>query len=109
MKTIKFAKESGIDFAQFTAMTPYPGTEVYEIARREGLLTTDDWSRFTTVKSVMRTKELTVEDISSLIALAYKKFYLRGSFVFRQLIKGRFKWIIPVIKNNLSLILPTKK
>jgi len=109
MKTIKFAKESGIDFAQFTAMTPYLGTEVYEIARREGLLTTDDWSRFTTVKSVMRTKELTVEDISSLIALAYKKFYLRGSFVFRQLIKGRFKWIIPVIKSNLSLILPTKK
>ncbi len=109
MKTIKFAKESGIDFAQFTTMTPYPGTEVYEIAKKEGLLVNNDWSCYTTIVPVMRTKELTADEISSLVTLAYKKFYLSASFMFKQLIKGRIKWLMPVIKNNLGLIMPTRK
>ncbi|MGC8936285.1 MAG: B12-binding domain-containing radical SAM protein [Candidatus Methanomethylicaceae archaeon] len=109
MKTINFAKDSGIDFAQFTAMTPYPGTDVYEMAKKEGLLTTKDWSHFTTIKPIMRTNELSVEEISNLVGLAYRKFYLRASFIYKQLIKGRFKWILPVIKNNLSLIVPSRK
>ncbi|MBC7112678.1 MAG: radical SAM protein [Candidatus Methanomethyliales bacterium] len=109
MKTIKFAKESGIDFAQFTAMTPYPGTEIYEIAKKEGLLTTNDWSRYTTITPVMRTKELTVEEISKLVGLAYRKFYLSFSFIYKQLAKKRLKWIWPVLKNNLGLITPARK
>lgn len=108
MKTIRFAKESGIDFAQFTAMTPYPGTDVYELAKRGGLLTTNDWSRYTTINPVMRTKELTVEEISHLVGLAYRKFYLSLSFIYKQLTKKRLKWIWPVIKNNLGLIMPTR-
>lgn len=109
MKTIKFAKESGIDFAQFTAMTPYPGTEVFEVAKKEGLLTTNDWSRYTTISPVMRTKELTVEEITQLVGLAYRKFYLSLSFISKQLVKRRFKWIWPVLKNNLGLIIPSRK
>ncbi|MEM4599470.1 MAG: radical SAM protein [Candidatus Methanomethylicaceae archaeon] len=101
MKTIKFAKDCDLDFAQFTAMTPYPGTEVYEIAKKEGLLLTKDWSKYTTILPVMRTKELSEKEISSLIDKAYKSFYLRPKFIIKQLMKGRFKWIFPVIKNYL--------
>ncbi|RZN57022.1 MAG: radical SAM protein [Candidatus Methanomethylicota archaeon] len=104
MKTIRFAIDSGLDFAQFTTMTPYPGTEIYEIAKRENLLVTKDWSKFTTIKPIMRTKELSIEEISSLISFAYRKFYLRASFIFRQIIKGRFKWLLPVVKSGLKLL-----
>jgi anaerobic magnesium-protoporphyrin IX monomethyl ester cyclase len=104
MKTINFARNSGIDFAQFTAMTPYPGTEIYEIAKREGLLITDDWSKFTTIKPVMRTNEMSTEEISGLVSLAYRKFYLRGSFILRQLLRGRLKWILLILRNNLGAI-----
>ncbi|MEM1855933.1 MAG: hypothetical protein QXG70_03085, partial [Candidatus Methanomethylicaceae archaeon] len=90
-----------LDFAQFTAMTPYPGTEVYEVAKKEGLLLTKDWSKYTTILPVMRTKELSEKEISSLIDKAYKSFYLRPKFIIKQLMKGRFKWIFPVIKNYL--------
>ncbi|MCS7098374.1 MAG: B12-binding domain-containing radical SAM protein [Candidatus Methanomethyliaceae archaeon] len=102
MKTIKFAKDCDIDFAQFTAMTPYPGTEIYEIAEREGLLLTRDWSKYTTIVPVMRTKELSAKDICSLIEKAYRMFYLRPAFFLKQLIKGRFKWIIPILRNYLA-------
>jgi radical SAM superfamily enzyme YgiQ (UPF0313 family) len=108
MKTIEFARASGIDFAQFTAMTPYPGTEIYEMARRDGLLITDDWSRFTTMKPVIRTKELSAEDIRVSVSLAYRRFYLRGSFILRQLLRGRLKWILLVVRNNLGAIRPSE-
>jgi len=37
-KTLKFALDSGLDWASFYAATPYPGTELYDICRKEGLL-----------------------------------------------------------------------
>jgi anaerobic magnesium-protoporphyrin IX monomethyl ester cyclase len=49
VRTINFAKSCGIDYAQFTVMTPYPGTDAYEIARSEGLLEESDWTKFTTI------------------------------------------------------------
>lgn len=104
--TIEFAKRSGIDFAQFTAMTPFPGTEIYDVANRDGLLITDDWSRFTTIKPVMKTEMLDAKEISSSVSLAYRKFYFRSSFILRQLQKGRLKWILLVVKNNLGAIKP---
>lgn len=55
VRTINFAKSCGIDYAQFTVMTPYLGTDAYEIARSEGLLEESDWDKFTTLRPVMRT------------------------------------------------------
>jgi radical SAM superfamily enzyme YgiQ (UPF0313 family) len=101
MATINFAREAGFDFAQFTSMTPYPGTEVYELAKRDGLIMTEDWSKFTTIEPVMRTRQLDVKQISKLIFKAYKNFYLRGSFLTKQIMKGRFKIMIHVAKNYL--------
>lgn len=101
-RTIKFAVKLDTDFAQFTAMTPYPGTEVYEYAKREGLLLTNDWSKFTTIKPVMRTKELSAKEIEKLVSKAYRKFYLRPKFLWRQLKKGRLPLIFLVLKNYLS-------
>ena len=37
-KTIQFAKKLGSDFAQFTICTPFPGTPIYEEARKTGRL-----------------------------------------------------------------------
>jgi len=37
-KTIDFAKSSGLNFATFYIAQPYPGTEMYDIYKKEGLL-----------------------------------------------------------------------
>ena len=91
MQTIKFAKKLNPDYVQFSIATPFPGTELYQIAKREGLLLTEDWSKYTVLKPVMRTKELSVEQLQRLIKKAYFSFYLRPSVVFRYLKKGHFK------------------
>ena len=49
-KTIEFVHETGIDGCQFTIMTPFPGTRLYDQIQKEGrLLYTnypDDWVRY---------------------------------------------------------------
>lgn len=102
IETVKFAISSGIDYAQFTAMTPYPGTEVYEFAKMNRLLETEDWSKYTTIKPVMRTFEMTVEEIRSLISMAYRKFYLRPKFLVMQVAKRRILVLKPILRRYLA-------
>lgn len=45
LQTINFAKKLNLDFAKFNIITPYPGTELYKIAKERGLVGEDTWSR----------------------------------------------------------------
>lgn len=99
MQTIKFAKKLDPDYAQFSIATPFPGTELYKVAKEEGLLLTEDWSKYTVLKPVMRTKELTVEQLQKLIKKAYFSFYLRPKTILKYTVKGHFKEIFSVIRN----------
>lgn len=64
-KTINLALEIDPDYAQFSIATPYPGTELWDIAKREGMLkdnfTWDDLLLYE--KSVLDTKNLTGKEI----------------------------------------------
>lgn len=101
LRTIRFAKDCGVDFAQFTIMTPFPGTEVYEYAKKNGLLVTEDWSKYTTLKPLIQTEELTADEVSRLNSLAYRSFYLRIGFFFKQIQMRRIQFLFPIIKRYL--------
>jgi hypothetical protein len=45
--TIGFAKTLNLDYAEFSILTPYPGTPIYEHAKKNNLLLTEDWSKYT--------------------------------------------------------------
>jgi radical SAM superfamily enzyme YgiQ (UPF0313 family) len=89
MDTIKFAIKLDPTLAQFTVFTPFPGTEAYEMAKRENLLLTRDWSKFTTLEPVLKLPKVTIETVKKLIKKAYLSFYLRPSFIWSAL-KQRF-------------------
>lgn len=59
----EFAVEYGVD-CSLSIATPYPGTELHEIAAKDGLILTDDWSKYT-VQSypVLRTRFLDADEI----------------------------------------------
>lgn len=46
LRTIKFAKELGIDQVRFALATPFPGTKLWDIAQSERGLDITDWRRF---------------------------------------------------------------
>ena len=47
-ETIAFAKRLNLDYAQFSILTPYPSTPLYDYADKEGFLTTKNRSKYTT-------------------------------------------------------------
>ena len=91
LQTINFAKELDVDVAQFMVSTPFPGTEMWEIAKANGTIS-DDWSSFTFYapdKMPFSSNLLSSDELLTLYKRAYKSFYLRPKFIFKQLFKLR--------------------
>lgn len=68
-RTIEFITETDIDGCQFTIMTPFPGTRLYDrIKKEDRLLYTNypnDWSRYNAYESVMVPKNMTVDQLAA--------------------------------------------
>lgn len=88
-KTIEFAIKLDPDFAQFTIATPYPGTQMYELVKKEGALLLNDWDDLASYsgKAVFRYKQLTPELMQEKYKEAYLRFYLRPKYIFKRIIK----------------------
>jgi anaerobic magnesium-protoporphyrin IX monomethyl ester cyclase len=87
-KTVHFSKKIGVDFAQFTIATPYPGTSLWTYALKEKLLTTFDWQKYSSLKSVMRLKNFSATAIEKILRTAYLQFYLRPSILIKDLVRN---------------------
>jgi len=95
--TLEFAKRLDTDYAQFSFATPYPGTELYNLAKNQKLLLTDNWSEYTAGRPVIYTGEYPVEDLPKLLLHAYKSFYLTPRMILRNLKKGRVSLLLASI------------
>jgi len=88
-KTLEFAKKLDIDDAQFFPLMPYPGTEAYEWANKNGYLTTENFSEWLTPEGHHRTvislPGLTKEEIVEECRKARKEFYLRTKYILYKL------------------------
>ena len=105
-KTINFAKRLNPTLAQFTLCTPYPGTRLYEIAKRCGYLLTKDWSKYTTLEPVIKLPGITVKELKRWLEKAYLSFYLRPNFIIRSFGKNSLffmKRIIEAVINYVGL------
>ena len=85
-KTVKFSKKVGVDYAQFTIATPYPGTRLRYYAITKNLILTFNWRKYTTLDPVMKLKNFTTEQITKMFRKAYISFYLRPLYLIKDLI-----------------------
>jgi radical SAM superfamily enzyme YgiQ (UPF0313 family) len=99
LRTIHFSKKIGIDFAEFSMATPYPGTELFEYAVKKDLLLTKDWSLYTAVKPVIKPKYYSVEELNRFFVEAYRSFYGSPGVLIHHLGKGRIRFFTKVIKS----------
>ena len=88
--TVDFAIKLDPDYAQFTALTPYPGTPLWDFAVKHNLIVDWNWEHYTTVRPVMRGFHFTAEQLGRMLVYAYRKFYLRWGFVSHEMKAGRF-------------------
>jgi anaerobic magnesium-protoporphyrin IX monomethyl ester cyclase len=77
--TIDYATDLGSTFAQFKMLTPYPGTPMFK--QIEPLLTEHDWEKFDGYTPTFRHPNLTDRELRFLLGAAYKRFYMRPSYL----------------------------
>ena len=89
-KTFDLVGRIDPDYVQYSICSPYPGTPLYEIGLKKGLIPADVWREFATdplkeFRSPLWTQHFTEQELISITARAYRKFYLRPAFVMKQL------------------------
>lgn len=80
-KTIAFVKSLPLDYAQFYCAVPFPGSKLYEHARENGWIASDDWRMFEQNFSVLKTEALDPEKVMELRNFAYRSFFLRPKMI----------------------------
>lgn len=89
-KTIGFACDLDLDYVQFTKMTPFPNTEIYEMYKKE--YGEDYWQKFTLDQRNEKELPLVGTSITEKEAFAYLKkaylrFYFRPTYILRALMR----------------------
>ncbi len=72
---IDLGKRLPIDIAQYTVVTPYPGTELYRLGVERGLIDDFDFADYCECEPHMHTRYLSTMEIMELEMKAYLKFY----------------------------------
>jgi anaerobic magnesium-protoporphyrin IX monomethyl ester cyclase len=97
-ETIAFAKRLNPDSAQFTILTPYPGTKLYEQVTDRIFCT--DWEAYTCLHPVLNLDYLSPRELKSLLAEAYLSFYGRpGKFI------GNLRYLSTALSNSFRSLL----
>ncbi|HEX4567669.1 MAG TPA: radical SAM protein, partial [Vicinamibacterales bacterium] len=82
--TINYAIELNPDFANFYPAVPYPGTELYNKAVRDGLLAEEDWSRMEYSYYLLRGNGLDETVVMDAINRAKRRFFMRPTYLVRK-------------------------
>ncbi|OPZ23090.1 MAG: Radical SAM superfamily protein [candidate division BRC1 bacterium ADurb.BinA364] len=84
-QTLRFAREVDTDFFDFNIAYPLPGTELFEIASREGLIDAEGLGEKGYARAAMRTRELNPERLNQWRRKALLHLYMRPGYIARTL------------------------
>ncbi|MDI6758891.1 MAG: radical SAM protein [Candidatus Omnitrophota bacterium] len=92
--TIKFALNLMLTTAQFSGAVPFPGTQFFDLCKKEHWLKTEywpDWLETGEQSGIVEYPSITQEKINYYVDLGLKKFYFRPSFMLKFLFQTRSK------------------
>ncbi len=97
-ETLRFAKSLNLDYAEFSILTPYPGTPIYDYSKKNKLLLTENWSSYTAVEPIVKIEGMSEKQVKALFQKAYITFYLRPKIVMGWLKNKQFSFMRSAIK-----------
>jgi len=86
LSTIRFAKRLNPEAVQFSILTPYPGTRLFEEVKDR--IETFDWDLYDCLNPVLRCDYLSEKDLRALLKRAYISFYLSPNKIIAGLFSG---------------------
>jgi len=97
-QTVEFADRIGIDAAQFTILTPLPGTELFSRLESEGRIVVTDWSKYGTDEVVYKPKRIKPEKLLEGYEWAWREFYSRSDIA-KRVLKAYKRWttMVPLL------------
>lgn len=110
LQTIKFIKKLNPDYIHVTITTPFPATDLYKMALEERVIADDIWQEFAKNPNPdfippIWEKELSREELFSLLKKAYRSFYLRPNYIFKKILQLKSgKELINKFKAGLRLL-----
>ncbi|MCX8182759.1 MAG: B12-binding domain-containing radical SAM protein [Candidatus Methanomethyliaceae archaeon] len=92
-----FVNELDPDMAIFGILTPFPGTELFKEAKRNGWIEDYNWSHYDMIHAIMPTKTLSRRQLQEELYLCYRDFFgswdrrLHGLFSTNEMVR-RIYW-----------------
>jgi len=74
-KLREFVNELDPDFAIFSVLTPFPGTQIYEEAKQNGWIEDFNWANYDMIHAIMPTETLSRMEVQEELYTCYRSFY----------------------------------
>jgi radical SAM superfamily enzyme YgiQ (UPF0313 family) len=106
-KTLSVIHRLGIDVADFSILTPFPGTPMFDKFEKENRILTHDWTKYNMHSVVFQPKQMTPDELKSGVKYLYQQFYQPISSVKRIsqcLSFGIFPFSAVVSRNLIALM-----
>ena len=78
-RLVDFLLEIELDMAEFTVLTPFPHTRVFDDLRREDRILSYNWDEYTADRVVFRPRQMSPETLQELFFYAWDAFYRDAS------------------------------
>jgi len=91
-ETYRFAVKIDPEIVIFNVTTPYPGTEMFEWAKKNNYLLTEDWKQYDLAHPVMDLPTISHEKVKEAYNTMHRRFYIRPRYIFKQ-IKMITSWL----------------
>jgi len=97
-KTIKFVEKISPDEVGFyNVATPFPGTPMYDTVKKNGWLKVTDFDKYDTTTPIFETPWLSMKELREIREQAFHHFYLRPTYVLKNLRKGRVSSLLTAL------------
>jgi radical SAM superfamily enzyme YgiQ (UPF0313 family) len=106
-KTLHVIKDLGIDIADFSILTPFPGTPLYERLEAEGRILTKNWKYYNMGNVVFTPKQMNPVQLQNGVRMMYDTFYAPPyalKRILRSLRWGAYTFIVMVARNMVAMM-----
>lgn len=104
-ETLKVIKDLKIDVADFSILTPFPGTPLYTKLEAEGRILTKNWKYYNMGNVVFTPKEMNPEQLSKGVRMMYNMFYAPSyslKRILRSLRWGSYPFVVIFARNLIA-------
>ncbi len=103
-RTLDFAKKVKLDLAQFSVLTPYPGTALFNRLFKEKRIFNFDWAKYDAGNAVFKPLKMSAEKLKEEVDKLWREFYRFDEVLFRLLKLGKRLpiQVLPLLLLNVS-------